>query len=129
MDKTKTRIILVLLAVIVLGGSYFGVLQAEQRKRLAARSLTQSDIEASLADAERLRQEYFVAIDARKAELKQLFDASKSQYTDLLQKQPALIDANKRGVSVPVTKTVTTQVPATPVITAKPQATRKTKTS
>lgn len=40
MDKTKTRIILVLISVIILGGSYFGVLATEQKKRLATRNAT-----------------------------------------------------------------------------------------
>jgi hypothetical protein len=75
-----------------------------------------------------LRAAYFTAIEAKKAELSKAMGDAKTQYEKLLSDQPALIDANKRGVSVPVTKTVTTQVPTT-VTSVKPQATRKTKTS
>ncbi len=129
MDKTKTRIILVLIAVIVFGASYFGVLMTEQKKRLAIRSATASDIVTSLAEADRLRTEYFTAVETKKAELRKAMGEAKTQYETLLSRQPALIDANKKGVSVPVTKTVTTQVPTTSVTASKPQATRKTKTS
>jgi Tfp pilus assembly protein PilO len=128
MDKTKTRIILVLIAVIIFGASYFGVLVTEQKKRLASRSVTANDIQASLSESDRLRAAYFTAIEAKKAELSKAMGDAKTQYEKLLSDQPALIDANKRGVSVPVTKTVTTQVPTT-VTSVKPQATRKTKTS
>lgn len=129
MDKTKTRIILVLIAVIVFGASYFGVLMTEQKKRLAIRSATASDIVTSLAEADRLRTEYFTAVETKKAELRKAMGEAKTQYETLLSRQPALIDANKKGVSVPVTKTVTTQVPTTSVTTTKPKATRTTKTS
>ena len=57
MDKTKTRIILVLISVIILGGSYFGVLATEQKKRLATRNATQEEVVTSISEAERLRQE------------------------------------------------------------------------
>lgn len=129
MDKIKTRIILVLLTLLIVGGSYFKVLMTEQKRRLAERSVAQSDIQASLAETERLRQEYFTAVESKKAELRMAMDAAKSQYDALLQSQPALVEANKKGVSVPVTKTVTTQVPVTSVSTSKPQSTRSTKTS
>ena len=117
-----------LTVVIIFGGSYFGVLLTEQRKRLASRSAAASDIRISLSEADRLRAEYFAAIEAKKAELSKAMEDAKSQYEKLLSDQPAIIDANKKGVSVPVQKTVTTQVPTT-VTSAKPQATRKTKTS
>lgn len=129
MDKMKTRIILVLIAVIIFGASYFGVLMTEQKKRLVSRSTKLNDIRASLSDAERSRAAYFTAVEAKKTELTNAMSNAKAQYETLLSDQPALIDANKKGVSVPVTKTVTTQVPTTSVVTTKPQATRKTKTS
>ncbi len=129
MDKTKTRIILVLIAVIIFGGSYFGVLVTEQKKRLAGRNATASDIQESLSEADRLRAEYFAAIEAKKAELSKAMGDAKTQYDALLKNQPTLIDANKKGVSVPVQKTVTVQTPTTTVTKSRPQATRKTKTS
>lgn len=129
MDKTKTRIILVLIAVIIFGGSYFGVLVTEQKKRLAGRNATASDIQESLSEADRLRAEYFAAIEAKKAELSKAMGDAKTQYDALLKNQPTLIDANKKGVSVPVQKTVTVQTPTTIVTKSRPQATRKTKTS
>lgn len=129
MDKTKTRIILILISVIILGGSYFGVLATEQRKRLATRSAIQEDVVTSISEAERLRQEYFTAIEAKRAELRQSMDDAKAQYEALLKSQPALIDANKKGVSVPVQKTVTVKAPTTTVTKSKPQSTRKTKSS
>ncbi len=129
MDKTKTRIILVLIAVIIFGASYFGVLMTEQKKRLASRNATASDIQLSLSESDRIREAYFKAIEAKKAELSKAMGDAKTQYEKLLSDQPALIDANKKGVSVPVQKTVTTQVPTTSVTTSKPAATRKTKTS
>ncbi|MFZ1720434.1 MAG: hypothetical protein WAU28_03725 [Candidatus Moraniibacteriota bacterium] len=129
MDKTKTRIILVLIAIIIFGASYFGVLMTEQKKRFVIRSATASDIVASLAEADRLRTEYFTAVETKKAELRKAMGEAKTQYETLLSSQPALIDANKKGISVPVTKTVTTQVPTTSVTTTKPKATRTTKTS
>ncbi len=129
MDKTKTRIILVLIAVIIFGAVYFGVLVTEQKKRLASRSATVSDVQGALSESDRLRAAYFTAVEAKKAELSKAMGEAKTQYETLLSRQPALIEANKKGVSVPVTKTVTTQVPTTSVTASKPQATRKTKTS
>ena len=126
MDKTKTRIILVLIAVIIFGGSYFGVLVTEQKKRLAGRNATASDIQESLSEADRLQAEYFAAIEA---ELSKAMGDAKTQYDALLKNQPTLIDAIKKGVSVPVQKTVTVQTPTTIVTKSRPQATRKTKTS
>lgn len=129
MDKTKTRIILVLVSVIILGGSYFGVLATEQRKRSAGREVMVANVETALSESERLRQEYFANVEAKRAELKKSMEDAKAQYDALLKKQPALIDANKKGVSVPVQKTVTVKAPTTTVSKSKPKSTRKTKSS
>ena len=120
MDKTKTRIILVLISVIVLGGSYFGVLATEQKKRLATRESMIADINESLSESERIRQEYFADVEAKRAEWKKSMDDAKAKYDDLMKKQPALINANKKAVSVPVQKTV---------VESKPASTRTTKSS
>lgn len=129
MDKTKTRIILVLISVIILGGSYFGVLATEQKKRLASRYVAQEDLVTLMTEMERVRREYFVAVEERRAEFRQSMDSAKAQYEALLKEQPALIDANKKGVTIPVKKTVTVEVPTTTVTKSKPQSTRKTKSS
>lgn len=129
MDKTKTRIILILVAVIILGGSYFGVLATEERKRLSSRNMAREDLATTITEMERVRREYFSAIEERRAELRQSMDSAKEQYETLLKEQPALIDANKKGVTVPVKKTVTVKVPTTTVTKSKPQSTRKTKSS
>lgn len=129
MDKTKTRVILVLLSIIILGGSYFGVLATEEKKRLTSRMVIREDLATSITETERVRREYFVAVEEKRAELRQSMDSAKAQYDALLKEQPALIDANKKGVSVPVKKTVTVEVPKTTVTKSKPQSTRKTKSS
>ncbi len=129
MDKTKTRIILILVAVIILGGSYFGVLATEEKKRLSSRNVAREDLATTITEMERVRREYFSAIEERRAELRQSMDSAKEQYETLLKEQPALIDANKKGVTVPVKKTVTVKVPTTTVTKSKPQSTRKTKSS
>ncbi len=129
MDKTKTRIILILVAVIILGGSYFGVLATEEKKRLSSRNVAREDLATTIMEMERVRREYFSAIEERRAELRQSMDSAKEQYETLLKEQPALIDANKKGVTVPVKKTVTVKVPTTTVTKSKPQSTRKTKSS
>jgi peptidoglycan hydrolase CwlO-like protein len=129
MDKMKTRIIIILLVVIVFGGAYFGVLVTEQKKRFFAHAAMQDDLLASIADSKRRQAEYFAAVGAKKEELAKSMDAAKSQYEKLLRDQPALIEANKKGVSVPVEKTVTVQVPTTTPVVSKPISTRKTKTS
>lgn len=126
MDKTKTVVIVILLSMLILGGSYFGILVKEQNKRVDSRGALSVDIQTSLAEAERRRQEYFADVDAKKADLKKAMDESRAKYEALLQQQPALIEANKKTVSVPVTKTVTEKVPVT---TSTPTSTRKTKTS
>ncbi len=129
MEKLKNRIIFVLLELLILGGAYFGVLATEQKKRLAVLTATQADVQMTLSDLERFRQEYFVAVELKKAELSDVMDMAKSQYDTLRQKQPAMIEENKKGVSVPITKTVTVQLPKTSVATSKPKSTRTTKTS
>ncbi len=129
MDKTKIRIILILVAVIILGGSYFGVLATEEKKRLSSRNVAREDLATTITEVERVRREYFSAIEERRAELRQSMDSAKEQYETLLKEQPALIDANKKGVTVPVKKTVTVKVPTTTVTKSKPQSTRKTKSS
>jgi peptidoglycan hydrolase CwlO-like protein len=129
MDKMKTRIIIILLAIIVFGGVYFGVLMTEQKKRFLTHAAMQDDLLASIADSKRRQAEYFAAVGAKKEELAKSMDAAKSQYEKLLQDQPALIEANKRGMSVPVERTVTVQVPTTTPVVSQPTPTRKTKTS
>jgi len=111
MDKTKTRIILVLISVIILGGSYFGVLATEQKKRLATRESMVANIKDSLSESERIRQEYFADVETKREEWKKSMDEAKTQYDALMKSQPALINANKKKVTVPVQKTVTKSAP------------------
>ncbi len=126
MEKGKIRSIVVLVSILGLSGVLFGVLFAEEGKRI---SRAERDRQMFLAEQEEIEQErkrYFDEVAAKRVELRAAMEASKAQYEELLKNQPAAIAKSQ------TTKTETVTVPVqTKVMTSvsKPTSTRSTKSS
>ena len=126
MEKGKIRFIVVLVSILGLSGVLFGVLFAEEGKRI---SRAERDRQTFLAEQEEIEQErkrYFDEVAAKRVELRATMEASKAQYEELLKNQPAAIAKSQttktETVTVPVQTKVTTSV-------SKPTSTRSTKSS
>ena len=126
MEKGKIRFIVVLISILGLSGVLFGVLFAEEGKRI---SRAERDRQTFLTEQEKVEQErqrYFDEVAAKRVELRATMETSKAQYEELLKNQPAAIAKSQttktETVTVPVQKKVTTSV-------SKPASTRSTKSS
>ena len=126
MEKGKIRFIVVLVSILGLSGVLFGVLFAEEGKRI---SRAERDRQVFLAEQQTIEQDrkrYFDEVAAKRVELRATMETSKVQYEELLKNQPAAIAKSQttktETVTVPVQKKVTTSV-------SKPASTRSTKSS
>ncbi len=126
MEKGKIRFIVVLISILGLSGVLFGVLFAEEGKRI---SRAERDRQVFLAEQQTIEQDrkrYFDEVAAKRVELRATMETSKVQYEELLKNQPAAIAKSQttktETVTVPVQKKVTTSV-------SKPASTRSTKSS
>lgn len=128
MDKTKMRIIAVLLFAIIFNVVLFGVLYAEELKRFAKRDEEANGILARAAQADLARKRYYEQIADDRRKLYEQMEQAKAGYEDLLAKQPDLVAAQKQQV----TKIVQEVVPVTTketVTASKPTSTKSTKSS
>ena len=126
MEKGKIRFIVVLISILGLSGVLFGVLFAEEGKRI---SRAERDRQVFLAEQQTIEQDrkrYFDEVAAKRVELRATMETSKVQYEELLKNQPAAIAKSQttktETATVPVQKKVTTSV-------SKPASTRSTKSS
>ena len=126
MEKGKIRFIVVLISILGLSGVLFGVLFAEEGKRI---SRAERDRQVFLAEQQTIEQDrkrYFDEVAAKRVELRATMETSKVQYEELLKNQPAAIAKSQttktETVTVPVQKKVTTSI-------SKPASTRSTKSS
>lgn len=126
MEKGKLRFIVVLISILGLSGVLFGVLFAEEGKRI---SRTEQNRQAFLVEQQTIEQDrkrYFDEVAAKRVELRANMEASKAQYEELLKNQPTAIAKSQttktETVTVPVQTKVTTSV-------SKPKSTRSTKSS
>lgn len=131
MDKIKIRIIVILLAIIAFGGTYFAVLAAEESKRLAKNTADREQFMNDVRELDRARQLYLESVMRHRVASKQNMDQAKQQYEELLKNQPTLIQENQKQTTakveqlVPVAKSSNVSTAQT----AKPKSTRTTKTS
>lgn len=128
MDKTKMRIIAVLLFAIIFNVVLFGVLYAEELKRFAKREARTNDILTKAGQTDEARKRYYEQIAEDRRKLREQMEQAKTGYEDLLAKQPDLVAAQKQQV----TKVVQEVVPVTTketVTVSKPTSTKSTKTS
>jgi hypothetical protein len=126
MDKTKIRIILVLVCALSFSLALFGVLYAEEAKNISRREELLQDFFSQIREGDRARKEYYEGIAKQKDELRtQMADAEKT-YRDLLNDQSDIVEGKKEQV----TKVVEQVVPVTTQQTVtKPKSTKKTKSS
>lgn len=126
MEKGKIRFIVILISILGLSGVLFGVLYAEEGKRISRAERDRQTFLAEQQQIEQERQRYFDEVAAKRAELRASMEASKTQYEELLKNQPAAIAKSQttktETVTVPVQTKVTTSV-------SKPTSTRSTKSS
>lgn len=130
MGKAKIRFIVAAIALFGFSLVFFGVLYAEEGKRIMKVEL---DRQAFLRDQQAIseeRKKYFDEIAGKKAELRAGMSAAKDRYESLLQTQKDIIAQNQttktETVTIPVQTKVVTQ---SPVAVSKPKTTRSTKTS
>lgn len=126
MEKGKIRFIVILISILGLSGVLFGVLYAEEGKRISRAERNRQTFLAEQQQIEQERQRYFDEVAAKRTELRASMETSKAQYEELLKNQPAAIAKSQttktETVTVPVQTKVTTSV-------SKPAATRSTKSS
>jgi ElaB/YqjD/DUF883 family membrane-anchored ribosome-binding protein len=131
MGKTKIRVIIVLLFIILFGGVYFVVLATEENKRLAKNSTAQEQFMNDVRDLDQARKIYLESVLRNRAASKQEMDRAKEQYEKLLKDQPALVQNNQKQTTTKVEQLVpvanSSNVSSTQ--TTKPKSTRTTKTS
>lgn len=132
MDKAKMWIVSALVFVLVLDAAVFGVLYAEESKKMKQdRASEEAALQSVRVDDARKR--YYEKVAGDREKLREQMAQSKKQYDDLLAEQPGLV-ANQQEQ---VTKTVETVVPVTTTETvsttgstaSKPKSTKSTKTS
>ncbi len=128
MNKWFVRIVSLVVTVAIFGTAGYFVVSSEQWKQAEKARADREQFMADLKESDRVRQEYFSEIDARRALSKAQMDAARQQYADLTAKQPELVKNNQQTVTKIVTQTVpvvsTVQVPATTTT-----STRTTKSS
>jgi len=128
MDKTKIRIILVLVCALSFSLALFGVLYAEEAKNISRREESLQDFLTQLREGDRARKEYYEGIAKQKEDLRrQMADAEKA-YQDLLTEQPDIVAGKKQQVTQ-VTKQVVPVTTQQTVSVSKPKSTKSTKTS
>ena len=131
MDKTKIRVIIVLLFIIFFGATYFSVLAAEENKRLAKNKSDQEQFLNSIRETDLARKSYLESVLQSRTASKQNMELAKQQYEESLKNQPALIQQNQKQATTTVKQLVpvasSSNVGTTQ--TAKPKSTRTTKTS
>ena len=129
MNKWFIRVGSLLISLVLFVGASYFVLSSEQAKRIELQRVSRERFMTDLKGADRLRQEYFAQIDAKRVISQAQMDAAKQQYAQLLAKQPELIKNQQQPTTKTVTQTVpvtqTVKVPAGSTVTS----TRKTKTS
>lgn len=128
MDKTKMRIIAILVSALVFNGVLFGVLYAEELKRIAKRDEQMNDAVARVMQVDEARKRYYEQIVEDRRKLREQMEMSKADYDDLLARQPDLVAEQKQTV----TKVVQEVVPVTTketVTVSKPKSTKSTKSS
>lgn len=127
MTKTAARFLVSGAALSVIGISLFAVMYTEQKKYEVKTEQTIQYYQQSLTQWEHYQQEYVNKIAALQKENKLQMDTTKSQYTALLAKQPALISANRTTASI--TPPAQQQVVKKVVSVSKPSSAPKTRTS
>ena len=131
MGKTKIRVIVILIFIILFGGAYFAVLAAEENKRLAKSDFDREQFLNNVRDLDQARKLYLESVLQSRTASKQSMEMAKKQYEELLKNQPSLVQKNQKQTTTTVEQLVpvasSSNVDTTQ--TAKPKSTRTTKTS
>ena len=127
MNRWFIRIVSLVVTVAIFGAAGYFVVSSEQWKQAEQARADREQFMADLKESDRIRQEYFSEIDAKRALSKAQMDAAKKQYDDLVAKQPELVKSNQQTVTKIVTQTV--PVTQTVKVPASTTSTRKTKSS
>lgn len=126
MSTFSLRASIISITIVMLAGSFFAVLIAEENKRLARNVADRELFLEEIKNTNQSRQVYLDAIMKNKEAALKNMEAAKQQYEDLVAKQPSIIQDNQQQKTVVVQE----QVPVkTTVPAAKPKSTRSTKTS
>ncbi len=131
MGKTKIRVIVILIFIILFGGAYFAVLAAEENKRLAKSGFDREQFLNNVRDLDQARKLYLESVLQSRTASKQSMEMAKKQYEELLKNQPSLIQKNQKQTTTTVEQLVPVASSSNVDITqtAKPKSTRTTKTS
>lgn len=118
--KWEIRSIVSAFALVVLAFSLFGILFAEERKRVGGRADRFDELFSRILMSDAARRRYLENLEADREKLRGQMERSESGYEDLLERQPDLVEAGRQEVTTTVEEVVPVQVPVT---------TRSTKTS
>jgi ElaB/YqjD/DUF883 family membrane-anchored ribosome-binding protein len=131
MGKTKIRAIIILISVILFGGTYFAVLATEESKRLAKNFDNREQFMNNVRDLDQARKLYLESVLQSRNVSKQEMSKAREQYEKLLKDQPSLVQQNQKQTTTKVEQLVpvanSSNVGSTQ--TTKPKSTRTTKTS
>lgn len=131
MGKSKIRVIIILLFILLFGGAYFAVLAAEENKRLAKNTADREQFMNDVRDLDQARKLYLESVLQSRTASKQDMEKARKQYEELLKNQPTLIQQNQKQSTTTVQQLVpvadSSNVNSTQ--TTKPKSTRTTKTS
>jgi vacuolar-type H+-ATPase subunit H len=128
MDKTKIRIILVLVCSLLFSLALFGVLYAEEAKNISRREESLQNFLSQLREGDRARKEYYEAIAKQKEDLRRQMADTEKAYQNLLVEQPDIVAGKKQQVTQ-VTERVVPVTTQQTVSVSKPKSTKSTKTS
>lgn len=128
MDKAKMRIIAVLVFALIFNMVLFGVLYAEELKRLAKRDEAVNEALLRARQVDEARERYYEQVAEDRRKLREQMEASKSDYESLLERQPDLVAEQKQDVTKTVQEVVPVTTKETVTVTA-PTSTKSTKTS
>lgn len=122
MEKTKIRIILVLIVLLGFSLSSFAVLFVEQKKLRAKLDDSERQSGARMEDIVSARKKYYDTVAQEKEALRKQMADSKAQYEELLQTQADTVAEKTQTVTQTTQQTV-------PVTVTKPKSATKTKSS
>lgn len=126
----EIRSVAVAFTIVMLAGAMFTVLFVEQRKRLSTQNEELADLLSWLKASDEARRRYYDGLAAERENFRQQMALSKSQYDELLAKQPELVKAGQQQVTKVVNEVVPVQVKTTtPAASSSTKSTRSTKTS
>lgn len=126
----EIRLVAGAFAVVMLAGAMFAVLFVEQRKRIASHDEELASLLSWMIASDEARKKYYDGLSTEREKLRQQMADSKSQYDELVAKQPDLVKSSQQQVTKVVSEVVPVQVKTTtPVSSSSSSSTKSTRST